>query len=1041
MSFERSHRGKIFETKKTLDTGEVASYQAMYAGGARWDPMTGRYERGIVTGRRDTTGTRIEIDFGPQPSYDDTENHRFFYPNGFVTSMISTETWQWIDEPVVQAVQDSDGFSLLPAHHIIWNRAMITTTTEVNGEADAMPFFRKASNGAAADRENWDKLSVHLSYFSYYIAKYWRSSKQDEAALEDLFPESLRRVFEKEASTDGATDTSFEASEHDVVTDSIYPLGFAGHLSHVQGMSKCYNIEGDGGRWERRRLLMGADAETGNPSPELKSWPADGADLQWSTFPDRDAITLEPPGRTSLWSSMGVRVHTRLMAIALVQMCGNTTDFDLLGNFAKAQQEPVQRATTPAGWDAVEDQLNTLLTTSELVEGGLGDGHSLSMESLVAVLQGDTIARAITYVAFNSDEGKFVTKLVELYQPSRIRKPRRARMGCSPDGWLVQQFAYNAWSAVCALQSNDQRPLCPIAVEKRVVWPFGLHSNKGGWQNTRGSCGKPYETRIDLVCRAIDGSKGVTIVEYKTKMERPRGNPNDKHADGVFLLGSKCRKDCLQPVLNAWLYYLQTGVLPEQAVILYATRRYDMQGPSDGDSEVTGIQRAVVGVMNFKAAAAKPWCRRVISEFAWGPYGQGSIARYMDDIVMVPDLSALSLAIFGDGAKAFDDDGLLTIFTKVLAGSRFYHRLQAVDRPFSSTPRTRFKFILPAGCLVAGSARPAKLSIAKLEVLQKNWHRCKTKKSPANPFPVENLQFGENEVQWKPIVFSDRGVPLMLCNAQHHMEISFSMAGHVNYGAVADQMLVPWGGLGVFRRPALVTVDRRVVAPSYLKSHPTTQLRLQLFDAVDIAAGVICDSIDTTGVSNAAFWKMTVDNVYRINLTSGGPVVREFALSSIDPQHGGPAPPPTTLDRREFKKLSIVRCLHRLVNTRVMRAMVALSGAGDFDRANVLAPGDWGAAALQEFRDAESAALTNHLSGEEPLYDGAPDWWEACGPGGTRSRNTGFPHMSQRALWTTSALQCALGPVGTAEGAPRSLVEGVARHVQDSLVAALSAGA
>ena len=59
-------------------------------------------------------------------------------------------------------------------------------------------------------------------------------------------------------------------------------------------------------------------------------------------------------------------------------------------------------------------------------------------------------------VALESPEGKFVDKLVQLYQPSRIRKPRRVRMGASPDGWLVQQFAHNAWSAVCALTSSSE---------------------------------------------------------------------------------------------------------------------------------------------------------------------------------------------------------------------------------------------------------------------------------------------------------------------------------------------------------------------------------------------------------------------------------------------------------------------------------------------------------------------------------------------------------------------------------------------------------
>ena len=305
---------------------------------------------------------------------------------------------------------------------------------------------------------------------------------------------------------------------------------------------------------------------------------------------------------------------------------------------------------------------------------------------------------------------------------------------------------------------------------------------------------------------------------------------------------------------------------------------------------------------------------------------------------------------------------------------------------------------------------------------------------------MDYLDFGQGQVHWMPVVFSESGVPLMLCNAQYANKISFSMVGKVSYAAAAPHMLVPWGGLGVFRRPDLITTDRRVVAPSYLRDHETTRLRLQLFEAVDAAGEIICNSLDVQGLSNQDFWEMTVDNVYRINLTSGGPVVREFTLAGTDPLVGGPAPPPTTLDSREFKKLSIVRCLHRLINTRVMRAMLALAGAGDFDTANVVGLSDWDLVAPEEFRGAELTALRKHFTGEEARSVQGPDWWAAPGPGGRRSRQAGFPHMSQRPLWTTGALQCALGPIGTADGAPRSLVEGVARHVQQCLQTAIALG-
>ena len=426
------------------------------------------------------------------------------------------------------------------------------------------------------------------SFFSYHIAAYWRNQQKDEGALQALFPKILWDAFKGEASA--GLSQPFDSSLNDVVTDSIYPASFAGHLSKVQGMPKCYNLPSETKRWKRKMLLLPeggeatladwADDEQGQESGDDEQEQESGDDEQepmWRCFPDRDAITLEPPGRTSLFSVMGVRVHTRLMAIALVQMCGGGgypgPAFEIAANFETLQRTHGGGAVTAAGGEGAENTLNGLLSHYEANWQNPGDlEETLSLRSLALALQGQGVgAAAVDLVPLVSPEGKFVDKLVQLYQPSRIRKPRRVRMGASPDGWLVQQFAHNAWSAVCALTSSSGHPLCAIAVEKRVVWPFGLHTAKGGWQTTRGSCGKPYETRIDLVCAAVGSrDQDVTIIEYKTKMERTNGNPN-----GLFLLGGKCQSDCQQPVLNAWLYYLQTGVLPDQAVVLYATRRYD----------------------------------------------------------------------------------------------------------------------------------------------------------------------------------------------------------------------------------------------------------------------------------------------------------------------------------------------------------------------------------------------------------------------------------------------------------------------------------
>ena len=348
-------RGKIFESRVDLETAECAMYRAEYTNGPPWDPVTGPRERGIVTGRvlpADSRGrSYTEFDFGPVLSV--VENERFNYPDGFVEEMIQKGHWAWLDGPREDDREDTDGFLLLPTSHTLWNRAMTTTTTEIADEGGTSKFFVKEKTGRDAEVVNWDKLSTHLSYFSYHIAAYWRNQQKDEGALLALFPKVLWDAFKQEASADAGLSQPFDSSVNDVVTDSIYPASFAGHLSNVQGMPKCYNLPSDPSRWQRKRLLLPEEEEVLQAT--LAEWADDEQGPGWLCFPDPDAITLEPPGRSSLFSAMGVRVHTRLMAIALVQMCNGRGGigplFKMVDNFETLQREhgvAAVRATTNA---------------------------------------------------------------------------------------------------------------------------------------------------------------------------------------------------------------------------------------------------------------------------------------------------------------------------------------------------------------------------------------------------------------------------------------------------------------------------------------------------------------------------------------------------------------------------------------------------------------------------------------------------------------------------------------------------------------------
>ena len=144
-----------------------------------------------------------------------------------------------------------------------------------------------------------------------------KGEPKNETALEGLFPASLRAAL---VNADIGAREGFEGGVHDVVTDNIYPRGFAGHPSKVKGMTKCYNhVPFLLNRWKRFKLTFKPDGEA-----TLTAWDVGGGVKGWTRFPDRDVIALEPAGTTALYSITGVRVHTRLMAIALMHMCAGS---------------------------------------------------------------------------------------------------------------------------------------------------------------------------------------------------------------------------------------------------------------------------------------------------------------------------------------------------------------------------------------------------------------------------------------------------------------------------------------------------------------------------------------------------------------------------------------------------------------------------------------------------------------------------------------------------------------------------------------------
>ena len=224
-----------------------------------------------------------------------------------------------------------------------------------------------------------------------------------------------------------------------------------------------------------------------------------------------------------------------------------------------------------------------------------------------------------------------------------------------------------------------------LATEKAVIWPFGLHTGKTGAVGSRAACGKPFETRIDLVCTLgpdANTQNKFVIVEFKTNMER--SNPYENDAAYLMNKGTDCR----QPILNAWLYYFNTLRLPSKCLLLYTTRR-DAEPPTDAQ---TGKDNAIVGEIDFEGVAKEKWCVQLISTFARGAYGGFSNGRYADSRILVPDLRRLmdwsrERPVAGRRKKGrktkrpaepelpkktdFNSEGFLHVFREVLPGSRF----------------------------------------------------------------------------------------------------------------------------------------------------------------------------------------------------------------------------------------------------------------------------------------------------------------------------------------------------------------------------------
>jgi hypothetical protein len=160
-------------------------------------------------------------------------------------------------------------------------------------------------------------------------------------------------------------------------------------------------------------------------------------------------------------------------------------------------------------------------------------------------------------------------------------------------------------------------------------------------------------------------------------------------------------------------------------------------------------------------------------------------------------------------------------------------------------------------------------------------------------------------------------------------------------------------------------------------------------------------------------------DIYRPHLRElPGPVVHEFAPVAEEPY--APAPKALlaelhnsrNLRRRstrykqtllKIRRCFLIRCIHRLINTRVLRASLAISGISDIQYDRVDDKADWPKSRVLRWREQELAMTANEHDTE---YDG---WWsQRTGAANAMTNRQTFPHMSQRCMWSAPIMLAVL---------------------------------
>lgn len=595
--------------------------------------------------------------------------------------------------------------------------------------------------------------------------------------------------------------------------------------------------------------------------------------------------------------------------------------------------------------------------------------------------------------------------------------------GC-PDAILLEHFTENMISLTKSAIDDEFRVLSP---EFPVYWPFGLFSKRAN------ELGRAYETRIDLLL--VDDSQRVVLVEYKTRMEI------SEHGRSVYALSDP--NDRLQLRLNMWMFYLNTGIQVGHAYIVQASRN---QTPG----KVNGCIARIIGTT---ACWQGFTMLNLITRFALNPYGPNSVARYSDKTFIVPNMTELmgALGIIGK----FNINGTHPIFTDILCASCF-NRVVAKVAGFAVPPTVLY---LPNDCITgAGDAHVLSECMGsrnKFSNLNDNWRHYHALSQTTN---IQSAAFRYGEfvdgcVQFVPVLFNSENKPILYCNVSSELVIKKLI---VQSPANASGPIVTLNNPAIFRknlegvslRYRINLEPDRAAADPYIRkiAFECAKKRDKLNkEVVSIAKRInefLIDykyvqggSIHNIGVDD--LWDATTNGIYRLQLQNlDGPVVHEFDTNDSD--LFGPLPKNliTQLDavaqnntdrtlrnlpRRYTDKLSeirlslLIRCIHRIINTRVLRASMAMCGFSDVQRDRIAqGQSDWTIEGIEKWKRDELDLMIRVFRSEAASMS----WWEQRN--GSATRQHIFPHMSQRAMWNPHIFDAVHSDLHTIEGHVRN---------------------